>query len=142
MDIFDKLLEYSQQGYFCAQMLMLLALESRGEEDPALVRAMGGLNGGVGFSRRTCGTLTGGCCVLSYFAGKGTAEESQDPSCSVMLAQLVDWFDTTYGKTYGSCDCGDILEGDSANMLHRCPPIVEATYAKVMELLEENGLLQ
>ena len=56
MDLFDRMLELSGQGYFCAQILMILALESEGKEDPDLIRAVGGLNGGLGFSGRTCGT--------------------------------------------------------------------------------------
>ena len=141
MDLLDRIMELSRCGYFCSQILAILMLETVGEDNPGLVRAMGGLNGGVGFSRGTCGALAGGCCVLSYFAGKGAAEELPHESCSLMLAQLVSWFDENYGQTYGSCDCGDILEGNSANMLQRCPPIVEATHNKVMELLAVNGLL-
>lgn len=41
MDLFDRMLELSGQGYFCAQILMILALESEGKEDPDLIRAVG-----------------------------------------------------------------------------------------------------
>ena len=54
MDLFDRVMELSRYGYFCGQILAKLLLETIGEENPGLVKAMGGLNGGVGFS--------GGCC--------------------------------------------------------------------------------
>ena len=71
MDLFDRVLELSRYGYFCGQILAILMLDTIGEEDPGLVKAMGGLNGGVGFSQGCCGCMTGGACLLSYFTGKG-----------------------------------------------------------------------
>ena len=55
MDLFDRIMELSRCGYFCGQILAILLLETLGEEDPGFVRAMGGLNGGVGFSGDVCG---------------------------------------------------------------------------------------
>ena len=75
MELFDRMLELSGQGFYCAQILLILALEAEGKENPDLVRAMSGLNGGLGFSGNVCGALTGGCCLLGYFCGKGEAEE-------------------------------------------------------------------
>ena len=51
MDLFDRILELSRCGYFCGQILAILMLDTVGEENPGLVKAMGGLNGGVGFSQ-------------------------------------------------------------------------------------------
>ena len=64
MDLFDRIMELSRYGYFCGQILAILTLETVGEENPGLVRAMGGLNGGVGFSQGCCGCMTGGACVM------------------------------------------------------------------------------
>ena len=50
MDIFDRIMELSRYGYFCSQILAILLLETIGEENPGFVKAMGGLNGGIGFS--------------------------------------------------------------------------------------------
>ena len=44
MDLFDRVMELSQYGYFCSQIMAILMLEMTGEENPGLVRAMGGLN--------------------------------------------------------------------------------------------------
>ena len=40
MDLFDRILALSQEGFFCAQIMMLIALESEGRENPDLIRAM------------------------------------------------------------------------------------------------------
>ncbi len=140
MDLFDRMLELSGQGYFCAQILMILALESEGKEDPDLIRAVGGLNGGLGFSGRTCGALTGGCCLLGYFLGKGEPEELEDPDAQALTASLADWFEDTFSEQFGGCSCREILEGDPGNKMRRCPEIVEAVYLKCGELLQEKGI--
>ena len=140
MDILERMLELSGEGYFCAQILLILALEAEGKENPDLIRAMGGLNGGIGNSGDVCGAMTGGACFLSYFAGKGEADEIEHEACSDMIRQLYDWF-RTYTAEYGGCTCRCILENDDRNKIQRCPMIVSAVLEKAMELLEENGIL-
>jgi len=135
MELFDRMLELSQQGFFCSQIMILLALEGEGKENPDLVRALGGLTGGLGFSGKICGALTGGCCLIAYFAGQGEPDEMPDQHCNEMIQSLVTWFEKEYGTTYGGCDCKDILEDDPANKIIRCPQVVEAVYTYVMEEL-------
>ena len=59
MDLFDRVMELSRYGYFCGQILAKLLLETIGEENTGLVKARGGLNGGVGFSGGCCGCMSG-----------------------------------------------------------------------------------
>ena len=56
----DRMLELKRQGFFCSQILMILALELQRRENAPLVRASHGLAGGLGFTGETCGALTGG----------------------------------------------------------------------------------
>ncbi len=140
MDIFDRLLELSQKGYDCAQILLLLALESEEKECPELVRAMGGLNGGIGNTGGICGCLTGGACFLSYFAGKGSDDEQEHPQCNRMIAELTEWFDA-YTSEYGGNTCTAILEGDTRNQLERCPALISAVLEQCMELLEKYEVI-
>lgn len=136
---FLRMVELSRQGFYCSQIMLILGLEKQGKENPDLIRAMNGLIGGLVFVGKLCGALSGGACLLALYAGKGTAEEATDPKLELMVNQLVDWFEEQYGATYGGTDCDDILEGNPQNRPQRCPQIVRETYAKVLELLTENG---
>ena len=133
-----RMLELTQQGFKCSQILILLGLEVLGRDNPDLVRTMDGLNGGIGFCGKTCGALTGGACLLGLFAGKGRPEEVEDSRLKVMLYELVEWFESQTAG-YGGTDCMTILEENPANQSSRCPPLVQGVFVKVQDLLIDNG---
>lgn len=137
-----RMLELSMQGFNCSQILLLLGLEARGKSDPDLVRAMTGLGGGLGFSGKTCGALTGGVCLLGLYAGRGTAEESEHDRFLLMVEDLVRWFEEETGGAYGGINCAEILGDELANktVTPRCGSIVSGTYARVREILTANGI--
>jgi len=139
MDEMAHLIELRRQGFFCSQILMLLGLELQGKTNPDLVRTMQALAGGLGFTGETCGSLTGGACLLGLYAGKGRPEDEDDPRLLFMVEDLVRWFKGDYGQKYGGIRCEEILGGGSGNMGERCPLIVLGTFQKVKELLVENG---
>ena len=138
-DFMMRMMELSMQSYGCSQILLLMRLEADGEENPGLIRAMGGLLGGMGFTGGTCGALTGGACMIGYYAAKGAPEERQDSKLNSMVTELVEWFEVEYGGQYGGTDCSCIMCGDLGNRMARCPPIIEAVYFKCLDILEENG---
>lgn len=65
-----ELLPMVRQGYCCSQLLILLMLQARDQQNPDLVRAMQGLCHGIGQSDGPCGLLTGGACALALAAGQ------------------------------------------------------------------------
>jgi hypothetical protein len=134
------MIQLAGKGYSCSQILILLALEARGEQNPALVRAAGGLAYGCGANKGSCGVLTGGSCVLALFAGKGSDEEQGSERLLAMLQELSDWFADRIGAQYGGIECQAIVgeEGPAASR-QRCGNILLETYAKVMEILVSNG---
>jgi hypothetical protein len=133
-----RMMELNYNGYYCSQILLQLALEAQGKSNRDLIRAMGGLANGCGFSGGPCGTLTGAACLLSLYAGKGSDDECQDDALTYMLNDLGEWFSGTYGSRYGGITCEQIV-GDRTEMRQRCGAIVSETYAKVMELLIAGG---
>jgi len=139
-DVMIRLLQLSRIGYGCSQILIRLFLEARGEDNPALVRAMAGLAYGCGAGRATCGTLTGGCCALALYAGKGTDDEAGSERLLLMLQELTDWFGEQVGGPHGGIACETIVgvEGPAAAR-QRCGAIVADTYAKVLEILAAHG---
>ena len=142
-DMMMHMLELTAQGYACSQILLLLAMEMSGEENSGVVRAMSALNEGMCGTGRLCGCLTGGSCLLAYFAGKGLdAEEMEHPAFRKMVADFSAWFEEAWAQPFGGANCDDILEDNAANRMIRCPEIVQSSFEKCLELLEENGCLE
>lgn len=139
MDELDlRMLELASSGFYCAQIMMLLDLERTGEENSDLVRSMGGLTGGMGFSGNNCGVLTGGACILGRHASKGDADELENSRLDDMIREYSDWFDSAAGG-YGGIDCRRILDGDQNNRRERCPSLIRAGYEKIAEILDKYG---
>ncbi len=134
-----RMMDLARQGFYCSQILLFLGLESQGKSDPDLIRAMGGLAGGLGFSGGTCGALTGGACLLGLYAGRGTPQEEEDPKLNLMITELVEWFSREFGEMYGGIECRTILDDAPENRTARCPALVVGVYEKVKSLLVENG---
>jgi hypothetical protein len=133
------MLELRRQRFYCSQILVTMALDLQGRDNPSLVRAMEGLAGGLGFTGETCGTLTAGASVLGLYAGRGRESEDENPTLIFMIEDLVKWFAEGYGREYGGIRCRDILGTDPNSQATRCPRMIEGTYQKIKELLVENG---
>ena len=140
-DTLIRMLQLGQKGYNCSQIIILLGLELRGETNPGLVRAVGGLAYGCGTGRSSCGVLTGGCCLLAFFAGKGSDAETASDRLELMLQELNDWFALHTGCGSGEMSCDAIVgeEGPAASR-QRCGGILADTFAKVMEILTAGGI--
>jgi len=134
-----QMIRLAGQGFHCSQILLFMGLEAQGKSNPDLIRAMSGLAGGLGFTGDTCGSLTGGACLLGLYAGRGTPEEQEDEKLNLMISELVDWFSEEYGKLYGGIRCDIILGDDPRNRTTRCPNMVLGSYGKVKTLLSEYG---
>ena len=133
------------QGFCCSQIIALLALRAQGQENAELVRALGGLCRGLGACRETgcgvCGILTGGVCTLALYTGKGRAEETPLERAELIQSEFVDWFVERTHSQYGGSACADILGDDSGRPdLARCGALLAEAWAKLVELLAENGL--
>lgn len=115
-------------GRCCTQIMVQMALDESGAEDPLMVDAVGALCLGLS-AGRTCGALTGGLLALAL---RGSA-----PVDSELGRQLVEWFE---GEN-GTLECDELLKGDPAARLTVCPAIVSRTYEEVTRLLETRGPL-
>jgi hypothetical protein len=142
-----RMLQLSAKGYLCSQILMKLALELRGEENPALVRAMAGPGYGCGSGAATCGALVGGCCVLALYTGNsesgrhGARAELGSEALRPMQAALTDWFEKRVGGQDGGTTCDRIVgAGGPAANRQRCGVIVAETYTQTMAILAAHGI--
>ena len=111
-------------GSCCSQALVSLGLTLKGEENPSLLKASAALCLGVR-SGLTCGALTGAAMMMALFEPEAAYSE--------MIPELADWFQENYGEIYGGSD-------NMANKALRCPQVVENTYRKARELLEDYGV--
>ena len=134
MDAFDRIMELSRQGLYCAQIMVQLALDAEGRENPELVHAMRGLCCGFDRSGGPCGALAGGICFLSLLARELDAEERIK-----LIGEYHEWFKARTAQ-YGGENCENIERGDPQNMLTICPGVIMDSYEKCVELLEERGL--
>lgn len=132
-----RVMDMALKGYQCSQILVALALEAQGKQNQDLLRAMSGLLGGM-HSGKTCGALTGGCCMLGLYAGWGTPDAAQDERLSAMLNEFVEWFESEYTQRYGGVQCAEIVHDDMRNKLARCPGIVAESLARLKEILAEH----
>jgi C_GCAxxG_C_C family probable redox protein len=135
----NTLVELRQQGFFCSQIIILQGLEMLGRENEELVAAMHGLAGGLGFAGELCGALSGGAALLGLYAGKGTANQADDPRLQFMVQDLVVWFKETYEPQFGGIRCEEIIDGNMQNTNTRCPLLVSGVLQKAKSLLVENG---
>jgi Putative redox-active protein (C_GCAxxG_C_C) len=134
-----RMLERSQKGYYCSQILLTLALEAQGKRDPDLVRTMAGLARGSRSGSGSCGALTGGTCMIALYAGKGQDSETESEEFWPMLAELWGWFETDVGALYGGVRCEEILR-DGTPPKQRCGSIIADTYSKAVQILVEHGI--
>ena len=141
VDLEERIMELSRYGYACGQILAKQLLDTIDEENPALVRCMQGLNGGIGSSGDVCGCMAAGCCLIAYFTGKPADNEFDSPHHRGAMSEFTLWFQEEMEMEYGSFDCSGIVGTNPAKKVQYCPSIIAATYEKCMEILENRGLL-
>jgi hypothetical protein len=140
-EIIKRMIELAEKSYNCSQILMILALEQEGQENPDLIRAMSGLGDGCGFFKETCGVMTGAACLLSWYAGKGADSEVESEKLLPMLQEFGDWFQQEAETKYAGTRCQDIV-GDMVGTPEGkqiCGGLIFQTFLKVNNLLESNS---
>jgi hypothetical protein len=142
-----ELLPLVHQGYCCSQLLLLLMLQARDQQNADVVRAADGLCHGIGQSNGPCGLLTGGACALALVAGKGADDETVHPMLTPLLNDYATWF---YERTqaYGGQSCEQIAAGLGATSGAAgekpnpvaCGDLLAECWEKIMELVQSYEL--
>jgi len=136
-DTILEMMRLKVEGYCCAQIILILALEARGKTNADLVRSVGGLCFGINWSGEVCGALSGGACLISLYAGKGADQETLASQYTTMLGELVEWFTKAADNEYGGTRCHEIIEKFPDRSI--CSLIVADTYKKCMDILVSHG---
>jgi hypothetical protein len=137
-DLLD-IMPLAARGYCCSQILMLMALEAQGLEDRLAVRSVSGLCNGMGQTGGCCGILTGGCCVLGLYMGKGADDEMTLDRAELLYAEFVEWFEAKVKPTRGDVTCAAILSGGKPDA-KVCGTLLAESWDRILELLVENGI--
>ena len=139
-EIVMRMIELAGKNYNCSQIMMVLALDQKGRENPDLIRAMSGLGDGCGFFNETCGIMTAAASILSWYAGKGADSETESETLLPMLQELGDWFQDEISEKYQGTRCkdivGDLVGTEEGKQI--CGGIIFQTYNKVNEILAAN----
>ena len=142
-DIVMRMIELAGKNYNCSQIMMILALDQEGKQNPDLVRAMSGLGDGCGFFNETCGIMTAAASILSWYAGKGTDSETESDKLLPMLEELGDWFQQEVAEKYRGTRCkdiaGDLVGTEDGKQI--CGGIIFQTYGKINEILAANNFV-
>jgi hypothetical protein len=125
-----RLYQLRQQGFCCTQIMIALGLEARGETNGQMVDTLAALCGGL-HKGLLCGALSGAACLLYLFDKENATRE--------MIPELVDWFEETYTPEYGGINCYDIVADDIRKKSEICPQLIELTYLKAKEILNQYG---
>lgn len=132
------ILKLKNQGFCCAQIIVHMALDVQGVQNPGLIRAMTGLCRGLLFAKGVCGALNGGACVLALYAGKGGADEEPNERLPLMLAELARRFEQLAVPRFGSIHCADIVSDYKPDMAI-CGGLISHCFGDAMAILTDNG---
>jgi hypothetical protein len=120
-DVRERIESMALSGMCCSAILVALALDHAGKEDPEMVRHATSLCRGL-HSGMTCGALTGGILALSILHGR----EPLDPAD---VQEYVAWFE----GQFGAVDCRDLLEDDPLASLIRCRQITREAFVHALD---------
>lgn len=141
-EIISRMMELKDQDYHCSRIMAVLGLERSGGSSPDLVRAMAGLEAGCGFTRETCGILTGASALIGWHAGKGRDGEADSDKLLPMLQELGEWFRKEAEGRFPSTRCRDIA-GDKMGTpegMQICGSLLFRTFSKLDGILTAYGL--
>jgi hypothetical protein len=119
----QDIFELKLQGYCCSQIIMEMGLRKLDKENPDLISAMAGLCNGF-WRGKTCGIYSACFCLL-YLADPEGSDRFHANAFN-------DWFEDAFGDT----ECDNLLEHNPMNKVEKCPMMLEASFAKISELLE------
>jgi len=125
-----------KEGFCCSQIMAILMLRRSGTENPELVRALGGLCDGIGRMGDACGVLSGGICLISLQAGKGSSDDTPHPRLPLMHLEFAEWFKDRTGGSLEGMKCDRILARSPDRRI--CLALVAEAYEKVLSILDSH----
>ena len=141
----DRAGAFWDEGYYCAESVLLAVAAELGISSPLLPRAATGLCSGLSRTAGMCGALAG--AVLGIGLGTGRDAPSDDlEECYALTGRLLAEFDARFGAT----TCPELLECDvrtdegrrryaENHLADRCRGFVAEAAAMAADLLGRRG---
>lgn len=129
MDTKERVLDERLKKHCCSESVMNMCLEDMGWSEEArepIVRAMGAYCGGFK-AGLACGALCAGKAALFI------AEQDRGKAHDELGPEMMEWF----RDRFGAWNCAELLEGDESRKQTLCPVIIEETYLKARDILED-----
>ncbi|MDY0306403.1 MAG: C-GCAxxG-C-C family protein [Desulfovibrionaceae bacterium] len=135
-----------QEGWLCAESVLLAVTRAKGLESPLIPRLATAFCSGLARTCGTCGAVTGGILALSLFVGRDRPERELLDLAYAPTQHLIEGFTAAYGST----NCYEIIgcdfrtpEGQArykeANMRETCLECVALAVRLALEALDDAG---
>ena len=125
----NRIVQLQKAGLNCCQVMVQLSFELRGIDEPDVIESLLGFGFGMQ-SQHICGTLSGGCYLLSSYTEVEPALRKE------MVKSYVSWFE----EKFGSLLCRDLVHGDRMKIAEFCPGLIRKNFEQCLKLLSDNGI--
>ena len=106
-----------------------------------MIRAVGGLGGGVAGMGEVCGALSGGMAALGLRVGRGHPSEREDLRLFLWGQELYAWFASLGGcKPEGTVLCREITETDFRDPAQLARFFQSGRFEQCMELASRTAV--
>ncbi len=137
MDRKEKATMLHEQGYNCAQSVLLAFSDVLKMDEETLFRVSEGFGFGMGNSYGTCGALTGAFMLAGLANSDGNLEK---PGTKKETYRLDREIYKIFTETAGSAICRELKGNATGKMLYSCPDCirlgVDAAEKVLLELME------
>ena len=149
MNIEEQAKLYFNNGYNCAESVLLAVCRESGHSESEIIkfipRMATGFGGGIARNGGICGALTGGLMALGLALGRDDSQQSREP-----CYPAADQFYNEFVERFGHSSCRELTGLDMKNELDRkqytdavhvdrCNPIVAWSALRVMEMIGEHS---
>lgn len=105
----DNAVKYFNEGYNCAQSVVLSFQDVLAADNETIVNIASGFGGGMGRLQKTCGALTGSFMVISLYNSENIGDESERKDRTNKLIQDLEH---DFVSNFGFSDCSPLTGVD------------------------------
>jgi C_GCAxxG_C_C family probable redox protein len=140
----EKALSYFNEGYACAQSVLLTFAGEYNLDDETAKRISSTFGGGMGRLRQKCGALTSGFMVLGLACGN-TRPDDMDTKLDAY--KKVRSLNRSFKNIYGTTSCGAIIkkyatEAEIAERKHHtliCRKVISDSVGLLYDMLQDSS---